>query len=477
MNKLTIHIFRRVEMLKFASLLFVLFVFFSCSKDNITGMTVLDTDDEILVGTDTFRLLTYMIQAEHIPSDPDSILLGEADNNLGTLHADFITQLTCPEGFVFPENAVLDSATLTLYYQNWYGDGNSPMAINIYQLDKKTLDYDSVYYSDIDISEYCSKADSTIAVTQPRIITAASPKNTYSSSSVSLSLINFRLTDPVMNKLYNGGKYLSQQQFNEAFKGFYVTTEFGSATVLYIVNMAVTLHYHFSYQLNGRDTTSTDAVYFYSTDEVRNVNRVQYTHTPDYAAELMKDSTISYIASPANIYTVIDIPMAKMVESVKDSILNGKRPYVNSAEIKIYATNYTTQPDSNDVTQWAQPPRYMLMIAAEKAEDFFYSRSLPNDSTALLSALATETDSLDNTLAYYSYDVSYALTEYLHNPEPIDTFSVVLIPVSVAAQTSTAYNTTTITSVRPLQIITNTTINTEFNSKFPLRLSVVATGL
>ena len=119
----------------------------------------------------------------------------------------------------------------------------------------------------------------------------------------------------------------------------------------------------------------------------------------------------------------------------------------------------------------------MLMIAADYVEDFFYSRSLPNDSTAMLGVLTTTTDSLDNTLAYYSYDLSYALTEYLHNPEPVDTFSVVLIPVSVAAQTSSSSGTTVITSVRPLQIITNTVVNTEFNKDFPLRLSVVATGL
>lgn len=477
MNKFFRQIKKSVEMPVKASLLFVLFILSACTQDERTGMSVLRGDDQILVCTDTFRLVTDMIQAQSIPSDPDSVLLGETDNQLGTLHADFITQLTCPEGFEFPQNAVLDSATLTLYYRNWYGDGNSPLAINVYQLDLGTFDYDSVYYTDIDILEYCSFNDSTAAVEQPRIITAATPTDSFSTSSTTYNLIKFKLTERVMRSLFNNGKYASQEDFNKAFKGFYITTEYGSASVLYIENMAVSLHYHFDYQIEGRDTTTKDNIDFYATDEVRCINRILYLHPDDYAEQLFADSTISYISSPANIYTTLNIPIRQMVANVKDSLLSGKRPYVNSAKIKIYATNYTTTIDPYDVSQWAQPPSYMLMITADKIVDFFYSRSLPNDSTAMLGSLTTETDSLDNVHAYYTYDISSILTQAMRNKVESDTLYMVLVPVAVESQTSSTYNTTTVTSVRPLQAITNTVINTEYNEDFPLRLSVVATGL
>jgi len=466
-----------VEMFAKASLLFVILLFFACSKNEQTGLSVLNTDDQILVGTDTFDVSSFMLEVQNIPSDPDSLLLGEADSRLGTIHADILTQFTCPEGFIFPDNAILDSAVLQLYYQNWYGDGNTPMSITAYMLDKQTLDYDSTYYTDIDPYDYCSLTDSVVAVVQPRIITAAAPADSISTSSIEASIIRFQLNDNVINRLYNGGKYLSQEQFNQYFKGLYITSDFGSSTVLYIGSMSVSLYYHFQYSVEGRDTTANDIVSFYATDEVRVVNRIKNIHADDFVDVLLQDSALSYVSSPANVYTVLSLPISEMVKNVKDSILMGKRPYVNSARVKLYATNYVSTVDVTDVSQWAQPPTNMLLIEEDGVDEFFYSRSLPNDSSAMLSSLYTEVDSLDNVHAYYSYDLSTVLTRALRSPAPVDTLYMLLVPVAVETVTSSTYGTTAITSVRPLQTITTTIINTQFNREFPLRVSVVATGL
>ncbi len=466
-----------VEMLVMASLLFVLFVFGACSHDEQTGMSVLNTDDQILVGTDTFKVSSYMVEVMNIPSDPDSLLLGEADSQLGTVHADFITQLTCPEGFVFPKNAVLDSAVMLMYYKNWYGDGHSPMSITAYLLDKQTLGFDSIYYTDINPTDFCSMEDSTLAVVQPRVITAYAPKDSVSTATVKSSIVRFRLSDNVVKRLFNNGSFVSQEQFNQAFKGLYVTTDFGSSTILYISALSVTLYYHFDYTLDGKDTTSTDNLVFYATDEVRVVNRIKHIHADNFIDMLLEDSSLSYVASPANVYTIINLPMADVVKSVKDSLLKGKRPYVNSARVKLYATNYVSSVDRSDVSQWAQPPANMLLIAEDKVDDFFTSRSLPNDSSAILSSLYTEVDSLDIKRAYYSYNISTVLTRALRSANPADELNMVLIPVAIETQTSASTGSTSVMSVRPLQTITTTIINTQYNSDYPLRMSVVATGL
>lgn len=441
-------------------------------------MSVLTVDDDMLVGTDTFKLSSYMVQALSIPSDPDSCLLGNADSRLGTIHADIITQFACPEGYIFPEKAVLDSAVLFMFFENWYGDGNSPMSVNVYQLDKKTLDYDSLYNTDIDVTGYCSFADSTVAAQSIRIFTAANPTDSFYSSTVGsyIKAVKVKLTPDVLARLYNGGRYTDQKQFNDAFKGFYITSEFGSSAVIYIDEMNISLYYHMTYSLNGKDTTITDIVNYYVNDEVRTVNRIVYSTSADFEDFLLRDPAISYVASPAHLYTVLDIPLNNVAKSIRDSILEGKRPYINSAKIKVIATNYTKDIDMNDISQWSQPPAHMMLIEASKVESFFTSRSLPNDTTAILSKLNIETDSLDNITAYYYYDLSTLLTQVLRQPDyAADTLSMVLVPVSAveAAETSTEIY---VTRVRPLQGITSTVINTEFNDDNPLRLSIVATG-
>ena len=469
---------RSLKILMASLLFFSVLTNFSCKNDDKTGMNVLSADDEMLVGTDTFSLSSDMIQAFSIPSDPDSFLLGNADSYLGTIHADIITQMSCPEGYKFPDNSILDSAILTLYFDSWYGDGNSPMSVNVYQLDKKTLEYDSLYNTDIMPSDYCSFADSTNVAESVRIFTASNPTDSFYSSSSGkyIKAVRVKLSSAVISNLYNGGSYISQEQFNQVFKGFYITSDFGSATVLYIDEMAVSLYYHMTYSLSGKDTTITDYIDFYANDEIRTVNRIIYDTPDDFYDFLLRDSTISYVASPAHLYTIYNIPLRDVALSIRDSILSGKRTYVNSAKIKVYATNYTTAIDVNDVSQWSQPPSHMMLIEADQIETFFTSRSLPNDTSAILSQLIVETDSVGSTSAYYYYDLSTLLTRTLRASSLQDTLSMVLVPVSIE-QTSTSSSSIIVSSVRPLQTISSTVVNTQYNEQFPLRLSVVATGL
>lgn len=470
-----------VEMLLGVSLLFVIIGITSCSKNDVnpTGMSLLGTEDEIKVGTDTFPLPSYMVGVDSIPSDPDSLLLGEADTKLGTIHAEVLTQFACPEGFHFPDNAVLDSAFLILYYSSWYGDGNSAMSIDVFQMDKKSMNYDEIYFTDINPDDYCSFADSTRVAKNPIVLTARTPTDsTYLSSTGGyLKYIKVPLTEDFMEVLRNNGNYESSSKFLENFKGLYIKSVFGSSTILYINSLAMSLHYHFTYQIEGKDTITKDVVDFYANDEVRTVNRINHIDRLDIIDIVTNDEEISYIESPAHIYTVLQVPLSNITTSIKDSMLQGKRPYTNSAKIKVYATNYVSKVDQTKPEQWSQPPKYMLLIEKDHVEKFFTSRSLPNDTTAILSSLYTEQNEDLTTSAYYSYDISTLLTKALREEKTDSTLELFMIPVAINSIYSSTYGTSTITSVRPLQVISSTQINTKENKSNPLRISVVATGL
>ena len=130
------------------------------------GASGLGEQDAISVKADTFVVSSVLGESAAINISPDSFLLGECDTHFGTIHADVLTQLACPVGYAYPNVMVIgndtinthlevDSVCLYLYYQNWYGDGNTPLGITVYEMDRATLDYDTRYPNDTTLSSFC----------------------------------------------------------------------------------------------------------------------------------------------------------------------------------------------------------------------------------------------------------------------------------------------------------------------------------
>ena len=103
----------------------MLSVLVSCANGD--EQPIITPEEAILVGCDTFSLTSNLRAGDYIYTTPDSFLLGECETLFGTLHADILTQMVCPEGFRYPEGAVVDSVCLFLYYSSWHGDGNTPL--------------------------------------------------------------------------------------------------------------------------------------------------------------------------------------------------------------------------------------------------------------------------------------------------------------------------------------------------------------
>ena len=92
-------------------LFFILLLALSACKTDSpdAGASVLSDSDDIVVSVDTFNVRSRIEQADYIYSSPDSLLLGEADSEFGTVHADVLTQLACPVGFRWPEKSATGS--------------------------------------------------------------------------------------------------------------------------------------------------------------------------------------------------------------------------------------------------------------------------------------------------------------------------------------------------------------------------------
>ena len=152
-------------------------------KDDLarTGSSILDPGDSIVVIADTFEISSRIDTSGAIVSLPDSMLLGEIETDYGTMRAQILTQLTCPEGFQYPDNAVIDSISLYFYYTTWVGDDKAPLSINVYEMDGKQLNYAKSYSSDINIADYCSRTKSILR--NRRIVVASEKQDSIANSS------------------------------------------------------------------------------------------------------------------------------------------------------------------------------------------------------------------------------------------------------------------------------------------------------
>lgn len=471
--------------MKSSNITFILFficfsVLAGCKNDVLNaGASALDQEDEIRVKSDTFSVASSLQKCAAISLTPDSFLLGECDTHFGTIKADILAQLACPEDNEYPsvQHLEVDSVVLYLYYENWYGDGRAPLGISVYEMDKATLDYDSRYPSDTTLSTFCSLTEDTRISERSHIVIAQEPKDSvYISEAKYMPCVHIKLTDKFAQRFFQIKDFSSQEAFNQLFKGLYIVSDFGGSTMLYVKNINMAVYYHFSLpRHNQPDTIVNDFKAFYANSEVRQVNRYIYPQREDVLTELLQKADTNYIISPANIYTRLSVRMDSVRQQIKKQLgenTDEYRVYVNRANLRIDVLYNSENTSSRPRDQWDIPASYMLLVQEEKMESFFAKNELPSDTLAILSNLVTEVDTLGNMSYYYSYDLSTLFTQQLRTKTEESELKFLLVPVAVG----TASGTTTITSVKPLQTISVTHIRSANNSTQPMDIELVYSG-
>lgn len=470
-------------MRKINSILVCLLFFFvglvGCDGDAVNaGSSTLSDSDEICVKSDTFSVISALDSCAAISLTPDSFLLGECDTHFGTLKADILTQLACPEGFEYPggASAEVDSVCLYLYYRNWYGDGNAPLGIAVYELDRQTLVANESYPNNIALTDYCSLADSTAIAAQSTIII---PSNKLDSAYLSesggyVTCVAIKLSDTFAKRFFQTKTFASQEAFNDQFKGLYVCTDFGGSTVLYVMDMSMSVYYHFTMQRSGvSDTVISDVKSFYANEEVRQVNRFIYPNRESTLHHYAQVSDTNYIVSPANIYTHLSVRMDSIYNRIDEQLVevDKYRVYVNKAELVIDVL-YDESGSDRPRDTWDMPATNMLLLRADKQGTFFAKNELPSDTVAILSSLSAQTDSLANVSYSYTYDLSGMLTQQLRNAERVESLEFVLVPVSVKSNASTG----SVSAVKQLQTISATRIRSANNAVNPMDIEMVYSG-
>ena len=430
--------------IKFANIISVcllsIMLFASCGADDLTsiGTTIQPTEDLISTNSYATDLTSQTRIVDSVYVKQDSLLLGSfTDKVFGTAIADIMTQLVVP-GKVLPRDSdgfTIDSTRLNIIATSYVGDGNSMMRLHVYQLNKAIFEYNERYPSNINVSDYCDLSKSIAdAIFTPNKGNRGYPLQ-----------ISIKLSDEFTksfipdndNELY---LWSAQDKFNKFFPGLYITTDFGSAAMLNIPleGIILSLFYHY-----GGTATKSERVNlrlgFNVSREVVRVNRIQHPDRQSVVNNI--PDTLTFVSSPANFYTQINVPLRSIWDELKSKTA-GKKMVINSVLMNISAYNLSHG-------NYLNLPATLLAVKSDSYSRFFDNREIPtnNDTVASFGGYATKVISEGDTAYNYSFELSKMIATEFQRVEkagpdavPSDSLSLLLVPITVSAA-STSYGT------------------------------------
>lgn len=441
----------------------------SCNDDNITdiGSGIMPSTDKIEVAAESFSISSGDFFVPSMYVRQDSFLLGTFyDETYGTTHADILAQVENPENHIFNPAMVPDSVLYVMYYNKYFGDKYSPMHVSVYEMNKATFRYTQAYPTNLNPFDYSDKSQ----FLGKKTFTAVDATKRNDSTYVSIKLSNDFLTR--FSTLIKGS-YSDANPFINAFKGIYVTPDFGSAVMLYVRRLDLEYYYHYNYTIKGskgQDSTVkvNSMVTFPANARVRQVNRFLHPDTAVIKNQLAaKASQVHYISSPANIYTRINLPLLQMQTNMQ---LGGKRLAINNAKLRVDVAEVSSDALSQNLV------RNILLIREADYNDFFIKRKLPDNTTSILGTLSSESNSgTGETDYYYSFDIAQMLATEFKNAKNSGTAltnnnSFMLIPVRLKSDANN-----NVTEVDQQFLLSAVTVCGGNHTSKPMKVNVVYT--
>lgn len=436
----------------------------SCSEqDPSVESSIQPPEDNIIVKADTFILETENYYVPAISAQADTMIVGEYYNQkYGPTKADLIVQLAPPLNYTFPDkeyNPQPDSLVLIMFYNTWFGSPYSPLEFSIFENNISTPDYRTRYLSNFDPGQF---TDSTILMGK-RLATTIdlSRADSLKEDTASAPYIRYRFSDQQLQRFWNipAEAYQSDEAFLDHFKGMYITTRYGSSTLVHFNQITMFLYYHYTYQRDGRDTIVETSIVYPANREVRQLNRFYHHNIATTAAP---PDSVCYIKSAAGIYPKIQIPLGRIAQRVRDSIGN-KELNLNGAEITIEAVDF------NDSENYFDPPSYLLAVTPEQFEELIRTNEAPSavDTTQSLAVYSLSGKR-------YTLELNYLLTKYLRqidDIQPDDVIELMLVPAHVELNSSgnAIY-------AKPEAKLSAVTIRSGRNTHSPMRLKILYNG-
>ena len=325
-------------------------------------------------------------------------------------------------------NNTLDSLTLRIYYNTYYGDSLTPMQLSIYALNKDARlekESDKAFYSNYDYEQFYDKKN----LLGNKAYTAA---NRTVSDSVRnqkdyLPYIEVRLSEELKSQFLESivraaiardkkGKqtynytdiFSSIESMRENFlSGVSIQPSFGDGSIIKVYNTAIWFYYR-SYHMYNPDGTllrnATD-----TGDSAYVTSHVQYMAvTPDVVQmaslelqdikkeDRLQDKDVAYITSPQGYYATVDLPVGKAIRKMMDDEYRQDSAYfLNGANFSLMCE----KPQGALLS--STPVQNVMMVEEGKMNRFFEDRRLPDNQTASIGTYVA--DSVRQQIYYYTF--------------------------------------------------------------------------
>ncbi len=456
------------KVLRFVFLFLSVLPFAGCKDDDGVGVSVQPDEDVLHTCSNRVNVATESVLSDSVLSKYDYFLLGRyRDERFGETTAEFVTQLDARIGGVsVPDTTIVSSSsassgilkTLLTSIDSLYGDItaiNNPSepvldSVQFY------LQYSSDFFGDSVSLQAVSVYELNNSLTERRTFTTEKAEK-YCDKSLPLGSLSYQVQNRrslaiplsmdfgkrLMSVYANGSTIKNQSQFNELFKGIYVSHSFNQGAVVQVTVAGVQLFYHYdadittSYDgeivtVKASEVKSADgsvlnplvaSVFLSANKSVKRVNIVQQDDLHALVPTLNKSGN-TYTYTPAGLYTAVNIDFAAMMDSIRMTGDTSKVMF-NSAKLILHRNNLDWNTSLKSST-------FLLLIGKDEVTDFFYNNGQPDG----VSSFVTSIDTSKNT---YTFNITAPLQNKMRGG--VSTFSddLVLVPVIRQSESDNYY--------------------------------------
>lgn len=304
------------------------------------------------------------------------------------------TTLTVPEDHT-NDSVFCDSVEIRLYFEDYYGDADNPMKLEVYPLSKhNVLSEDSVYYSNIDLEKFVD------AGTQPIATKVFAPADyTLSDSELNSSTHsdNIRIMLPnkwgtqLMQDYYENPEYFKDSYtfIRNVCPGFFFKLKSGSGNMISVDVGTINVYFTY-YDKNYPDSTFSGLARFASTPEV--IQSTRFVN--DDMQQLIDDNSCTYLKTPAGIGTEVTLPVNEIMKGHEQDSLSKAR---------LTLSCYNKKNDSYSLGT----PGNVLLVRKQEMHSFFDNKDVSNSLTSF-------TTSFDPTYNTYTFENLCRLITFLH---------------------------------------------------------------
>jgi len=452
--------------MKLKSIFFALIpiLFFTACKDNDqVGSSIQPDGDLLKVNSNRIDVESSSLLVDYALSKSSYLFFGKyIDNEFGQIQVEFMSQidsrlgangLTIPDTTVAtsgipsnfltlinskygpitkissPTNVRADSLFFVIGYTNeFFGDSSVLQAVDVYALNTM-LEPSSAhqYFTNTDVSEFCKK-DTLLGRSTYRIRDGREIKIKLNTD------FGKRLA-----KVYQKGSTINNQtDFNNFFKGVYVSHSFAEGGIVKVDAAGIMLYYSYDALITttreGKETvvdTSdlpedlkelvlVSSVFLSANKAVERVNLIKQLDLKEKFPSL-QNRDVTYTYTPAGMYTAVNIPFKTMVDSIKvsDDTVDTTKVMFNSARLILYTKNFDREPWKSTT-----PNPYMLLIHQDSVVPFFHKNRSPDGMSSFAASYNSTTES-------YTFDLTKAVQKRLSGQEIPFSEKMVLVPIAV----------------------------------------------